>query len=174
MISSCLCFCFALRFEAIILAFGSRCVNFYLRLSLCTGRGRAISQYRHLYSGDIPSNRHPLTTSPSRQEPGQWSQVSCENTSDESFIFMMTSQELWNISNSLETWYTLHIAGNFPRLPRVSCQVQDSDLTPHDRSLQTKVPWFYWGFFSPVKDFCPISISIDCKINHQQVALKLV
>ena len=61
-------------------------------------------------SGDIPSNRHPLTTSTSRQEPGHKhrAHVSCENTSDESFIFMMTSQVLWNISNSLETWYSSH------------------------------------------------------------------
>ena len=100
-----------------------------------------------------------------------------ENTSDESFIFMLRVQELWNIWNSSD-WLllSLYITGNFPRLPRVrsDCQVQGSHLTPHDRSFQTKVPWFYRVFFSLPKDFCPISISIDCKINHQQVALKLV
>ena len=111
MISSCPCFCFALGFEAIILVFGSLLCQFLFAVPLAVHwAGQAISQYRHLYSGDIPSNRHPLTTSTSRQEPRHKhrAHVSCENTSDESFIFMMTSQELWNISNSLETGYSSH------------------------------------------------------------------
>ena len=52
-----------------------------------------------------------------------------ENTSDESFIFMLRVQELWNIWNSSD-WLllSLYITGNFPRLPRVrsDCQVQGS------------------------------------------------
>ena len=113
MISSCPCFCFALGFEAIILAFWSRCVNFYLRLLLCTGRGQAISQYRHLYptlETFLPTVIHWPRQHRDRSQPGHKhrAHVSCENTSDESFIFMVTSQVLWNISNSLETYYSSH------------------------------------------------------------------
>ena len=157
MISSCPCFWFALGFEAIILAFGSRCVNFYLRLLLCTGRGQAISQYRHLYwtleTGDIPSNRHPPDQWPRQHRDRSPGHKHGDHVSSWKYfwwkfhIYVEGSRVIWNSSDWL--LLSLYITGNFPRLPRVrsDCQVQGSHLTPHDRSFQTKVPWFYWGFF---------------------------
>ena len=95
-----------------------------------------------------------------------------ENTSDESFIFMLRVQELWNIWNSSD-WLllSLYITGNFPRLPRVrsDCQVQGSHLTPHDRSFQTKVPWFYWVFFHCPRIFVQFQFLLTAKLTTNRL-----
>ena len=177
------CFCFAFAWDWGNY-FGSRCDIFYLRLLLCTGRGQAISQYRHLYwtleTGDIPSNRHPADQWTSDHvniatgDLGTNTGIMChhENTSDESFISMLRVQELWNVWNSSD-WLllSLYITGNFPRLPRVrsDCQVQGSHLTPHDRSFQTKVPWFYWVFFHCPRIFVQFQFLLTAKLTTNRL-----